>query len=326
MYERFFGLQRHPFTMTPDPGVLFLTSQHKEALVGLTYAILARKGFVVLSGDAGTGKTTILARLLEYLPSQRICTSVILNPTLTPTEFMELAMLDFGMTDIPQSKAQRIYRFQQFLVENYAAGKISALVVDEAHKLSPEVLEEIRLLSNFENAEHKLIQIVLLGQSELTDILNREDLRQLKQRIVVRLKLERLSAPDIAEYIQYRWDKAGSATPAPFPVDVVEKIANLSRGIPRLINAICDNALMLAFATSQSVVSAEHVQEAARDLELLEKKEPKAPAVLAAAPVAAEVATVSPAIVPLQSFERYGGAEDIRPSFWSRWIGKLGLA
>src|SRR4051794_11139366 len=162
MYERFFGLQKHPFSMTPDPGVLFMTSQHKEALVGLTYAILDRKGFVVLTGDAGTGKTTLLARVLQYLPAERICSSVILNPTLSPSEFLELAMLDFGITDISQSKAQRLYRLQDFLVRGYAAGRISTLVVDEAHKLSPGVLEEIRLLGNFENSDDKLIQVVLI--------------------------------------------------------------------------------------------------------------------------------------------------------------------
>jgi general secretion pathway protein A len=327
MYEQFFGLERHPFSMTPDPGVLFLTAQHREALAGLTYAILGRKGFVVLTGDAGTGKTTLLTRVLQYLPAQRIRSSVILNSTLSPAEFLEMAMLDFGLTDIPQSKAQRIFKLQQFLLSGYAAGQISALVVDEAHKLSPEVLEEIRLLGNFENANDKLIQILLIGQNELTDVLNREDLRQFKQRIAVRLRLEALSKEDVALYIQHRWTTAGGRQPAPFAPDVVDRIGACSRGIPRLINVICDNALMLAFAKSQSTVTLEHLHEAARDLDIAEPKpQPKAAEALIEAPATLELPSAPIAAARFRTLERYAGDPEARPSLWSRWVGKLGLA
>jgi general secretion pathway protein A len=324
MYEQFFGLERHPFNMTPDPAVLFLTAQHKEALAGLTYAILGRKGFVVLTGDAGTGKTTLLSRVLQYLPAQRIRSSVILNSTLSPAEFLEMAMLDFGLTEIPRSKAQRIFKLQQFLTTGHAAGQISALVVDEAHKLSPEVLEEIRLLGNFENAEDKLIQIILIGQNELTHVLNREDLRQFKQRVAVRLRLEALSKEEVGQYIQHRWTKAGGRQLAPFAPAVVERIGACSRGIPRLINAVCDNALTLAFAKGESTVTLEHLTEVARDLDLTEWKLP---------PQAAEAPIEAPALVELPpppmaaarfgTLERYGGYPEPRPSFWSRWSGKL---
>src|ERR1700733_1740666 len=175
MYTAFFGLTKMPFNMTPDPAFLFLTEQHREALAGLTYAILDRKGFLALSGMAGAGKTTLLAWVLEKLPVTKVRSSVILNPTLTPSEFLELAMLDFGLTDIPTSKAHRLWSLQKFLLAGQREGKVSVLIVDEAHKLSPEVLEEIRLLGNFECADEKLLQVVLIGQSELDEVLNRPD-------------------------------------------------------------------------------------------------------------------------------------------------------
>src|ERR1051326_3771523 len=150
MYKEFYGLARKPFNMTPDPAFLFLTEQHREALAGLTYAILERKGFLVLSGMAGSGKTTLLAWVLQKLPTSRVQTSVILNPMLTREEFLELAMLDFGLTDIPASKAQRLWILQKFLLQGKEAGKTNVLVVDEAHKLNVELLEEIRLLGNLE--------------------------------------------------------------------------------------------------------------------------------------------------------------------------------
>src|ERR1035438_3831032 len=176
MYNAFFSLRKKPFNMTPDPGFLFLTAKHREALVGLTYAILDRKGFAVLTGDAGTGKTTLLARLLQEVPAAKMQSSVILNPMLAPNEFLEMIMLDFGIPDIPESKARRIWKFHQFLLQGKRDGKVSVLIVDEAHKLTPELLEEIRLLGNFECADEKLLQVALIGQSELDDLLNRPDL------------------------------------------------------------------------------------------------------------------------------------------------------
>src|SRR5215472_8629790 len=186
MYHQFFGLRKDPFGMTPDPAFLYVTAAHREALAGLTYSILSRKGFVVLTGDAGTGKTTLLTRILQSIPPSRARFSVVLNPTLTPAEFLELALLDFGIGSIPASKAQRLLLLEEFLVKAREQKQVPVLVVDEAHKLPPDVLEEIRLLSNFEQAEAKLLQIVLAGQTELAAVLNRPDLRQLKQRIAVR--------------------------------------------------------------------------------------------------------------------------------------------
>lgn len=257
--------------MTPDPAFLFLTSAHREALAGVTYAILNRKGFVVLTGDAGTGKTTLLTRIFQSIPPARVCFSVVLNPTLTPAEFLELALLDFGITEIPASKAQRLTLLQQFLLEAHSKGQVAVLVVDEAHKLPPDVLEEIRLLSNFERAEAKLLQIVLAGQTELGEVLNRQDMRQLKQRIAMRLAIHPLSPTGVAHYITHRWEKAGATKPHPFHEDAVARIAEYSRGIPRLVNALCDNALMLAYAEGNASIVNTHIEEVAGDLDLLDR-------------------------------------------------------
>ncbi len=179
MYESFFHLQKSPFGMNPDPNCLFMTPSHREAFAGLLYGVSQRKGFIVMTGEAGTGKTSLLRALIKSSDAAKF--SVILTPRLNSDEFLELALLDFGVTDVPQSKSQRIYKLQEVLLE-LRLRQSSVLVVDEAHTLSPETLEEIRLLTNFETSEEKLLQIVLAGQNDLATTLNREDLRQLKQR------------------------------------------------------------------------------------------------------------------------------------------------
>jgi general secretion pathway protein A len=262
-----FGLRQDPFNLTPDPGFLYLTAQHREALVGLTYAILQRKGFIVMTGEVGTGKTTLLARVLQFLPATKLQFSIIQNPTLTPSEFLEMALLDFGLSDIPSSKAQRLWQLQNLILQGAREGKVSALVIDEAHKLSPELLEEIRLLGNFEHADRKLLQIVLAGQPELNDMLERDDLRQLKQRIMVRLEIGSLAPGEVDSYIQHRWVRAGG-TKAPFSEAAVDKIAKLSRSIPRLISSLCECALTLALGEGSVLVDCEQVEMAATDLHI----------------------------------------------------------
>jgi general secretion pathway protein A len=316
MYNGSFGLGKNPFNMTPDPAFLFLTAQHREALVGLTYGILQRKGFVVLTGEAGTGKTTLIARVLQSLPASRIQFSAIVNPTLTSSEFLESVLLDFGMTDVPASKAQRLWMLRHFLLQGQRENKISALIIDEAHKLSPDVLEEIRLLGNFEEADQKFLQILLVGQGELDDILNRDDLRQFRQRVAVRLFLGPLAATDVRQYIRHRWLRAGG-TEAPFSPESVSAIADASRGIPRVINALCDNALTLAYAEGASLVEARHVKAASADLVRQESASPD---------VAAEVPVPEPARVDsLNCLEHSNGASP-QPSGWRKWTGKLGFA
>ena len=267
MYNQAFGLRQNPFSLTPDPAFLFLTEQHREALAGLTYALLQRKGFAVLTGDAGTGKTTLLSRILRFIPSSRLQFSLIVNPTLTPSEFLELALLDFGLTEIPDSKARRLWLLQQLILQGHREGKVSALIVDEAHTVSHEVFEEIRLLGNFEEAEQKMLQILLVGQTELDEILDRQDLRQLKQRVEVRLSLKPLKPAEVGEYIRHRWLRAGG-TAHPFTAEAIEDIGYASSGIPRVINVLCDSALMAAFAAGASRVLGSHIREAAKDLDL----------------------------------------------------------
>ena len=326
MYTAFFGLAKKPFNMTPDPAFLYLTDQHREALAGLTYAILDRKGFLALSGMAGSGKTTLLSWVLQKLPVSQIQSSVILNPSLTPEEFLEMAMLDFGIPDIPESKARRIWKLHQFLLQGKQDGKISVLIVDEAHKLTPELLEEIRLLGNFECADEKLLQVVLIGQSELDEVLNRPDLWQLKQRLSIRLSLQPLAEAEVERYVQHRWTVAGGKTKPPFSPEAFSKLARWSKGIPRLINSICDSALVLAFADVAPCVGVDHVDEAARDLRLTIGK-PAAEASSPEAPRRPPVAAVAdpppiPGPVRLRTVERY----ETKRSFLGRWASRFGLA
>ncbi len=268
MYQAHFKLRKNPFAMTPDPNALFATAAHRDALAGLTYAVLDHKGFVVLTGDSGTGKTTVLSRMMRFMPPDRAVFSLVLNPSLDASEFLEAALLDFGLDDIPASKVHRLLLLQRLLTAAQADGKTCVLVVDEAHKLSIEVLEEIRLLTNFENSERKLLQIILSGQTELRELLNRDDLRQLKQRIALRFGLLPLARAEVADYIAFRWMKAGGERQPPFTPDAMDLIAAGSSGIPRLINSLCDNALVLAYGAGDGVVTAQHVGQAARDLDL----------------------------------------------------------
>ena len=327
MYTAFFGLAKKPFNMTPDPAFLFLTDQHREALAGLTYAILDRKGFLALSGMAGSGKTTLLSWVLQKLPVSQVQSSVILNPSLTPEEFLEMAMLDFGIPDIPDSKARRIWKLHQFLLQGKQDGKVSVLIVDEAHKLTPELLEEIRLLGNFECADEKLLQVVLIGQSELDEVLNRPDLWQLKQRLSIRLSLQPLAESEVERYVQHRWNVAGGKTAPPFSPAAVVKLAKWSKGIPRLINSICDSALVLAFADVASCVGPEHIDEAARDLRLTPGK-PAATAAKAETPERLPDTWANPEAphparpVMLRTVERY----EPKRSFLGRWASRFGLA
>jgi len=267
MHQQSFGLREAPFSITPDPKFVFLSPRHRNALAGLTFAILSRKRFILLTGDVGTGKTTLITTALEHLRAQRTRLGVILNPTLSAAEIVEATLSAFHITDIPGSKVQRLSMLQNLLESNDQQGIISTLIIDEAHKLQPDALEEIRLLGNLPS-----LQIVLVGQNELTEMLNREDLRALKQRIALRLLIEPLSTAEVEQYISYRWTRAGGPTPAPFSSEVVTLIARHSRGIPRLINTICDNAIMQALREQASLVSVKHIVEASASLDLVDQR------------------------------------------------------
>ncbi|HYP13945.1 MAG TPA: AAA family ATPase, partial [Bryobacteraceae bacterium] len=245
----------------------YMTSTHREALSGLRYATLAQKGFALLTGDAGTGKTTVISRLVASLPPQ-VKVFPIFNPVLQPDEFLEYLMLQMGIESIPVSKAQRLMMLQSYLQQADRNGEIPVLVIDEAHKLRLEVLEEVRLLGNFETGQKKSLQIVLAGQSELCELLNETTLRQLKQRIAVRLSLQALSAAQVSEYIAYRWQMSGATNAHPFSPQALAAIANFAKGIPRVVNAICDNALVLMVAESKPFVGEEMIVAVCGDLDL----------------------------------------------------------
>jgi general secretion pathway protein A len=322
MYNNFFGVLKAPFNLTPDPDFLYMTPQHREALAGLSYAILARKGFVVLTGTAGTGKTTLLTRIMLHL-APRVQCSVILNPTLSPAEFLEAVMLDFGLRDIPASKAQRLSKLHDFLWKAHHAGQISALIVDEAHKLSPAVLEEIRLLGNFESASEKFLQIALVGQSELDDLLNSADLWQLKQRIARRMAITPLSAEDVGPYIQHRWGIAGGKE-APFSTEAVACIGRATHRIPRLINVTCDNALIEAYADESARVEVRHVVGACQDLHLSAPVPGLSPPIPQRSPTPPALASApAPDVYPTKTLERYSVAAARRPSMLGRLRSKF---
>lgn len=321
MYNESFGLRKSPFSLTPDPTCLYLTEQHREALCGLTYAILQRRGFAVLTGEVGTGKTTLLARVLQFMPANRLQFSMILNPTMTASEFLESALMDFGVTDVPTSKARRIWILKDLLLRGEREGKVSALIVDEAHKLSAEVLEEIRLLGNFEESDQKFLQILLVGQSELNKTLARDDLRQLKQRIGLRMSLGPLAPMQVGEYMRHRWLRAGG-TELPFSREAIEDVAVVSKGIPRVINAVCDNALLAAFAEGSSQVRDKHVRAEAANLDLgeLPHREEKAVVHLSSLP-----AVAVPNYLQVTRSTLEPKSPEPKSSRWTRWASRLRL-
>jgi general secretion pathway protein A len=269
MYERFFELERNPFQMTADPHFLFLTPEHREALAGLAFTMLNRKGLVALIGEAGTGKTTLLKTALDEVPRTTAEVSVIDNPGLTPPELLESVLLGFGIGDIPAAKPHRLVRLRQYLLEVAASGRSAVLVIDEAHTLSSALLEEVRLLTNIETPGGKLLQIVLAAQPELEERLDAYELRQFKQRIAHRFLIKPLSPSEVDGYVRHRWHKAGGKHEAPFTEDALDYLVLYSGGIPRVINVLSDNALMLAFSESRAAVWPEDIVIAGKELTLL---------------------------------------------------------
>jgi general secretion pathway protein A len=267
MYEQFYNVRTNPFALTPDPEYLFLSDEQREAIASLMYAVLARRGFSVLIGDAGTGKTTLLRALMRSLPESRAAFSIVVNPTLSPAEFLRTCVADFGIETGESAKDALLSKLHRFLIEAHKDNKVAVLVVDEAQRLSPQLLEEVRLLTNFETDKEKLIQVILAGQDELADILDRHDLRQLKQRVSTRLHIKPLTAEAIAAYIRYRWTRCSTA-PVPFDAAAIAAIQGTSAGIPRLINSICENALIFGFAQGQRTIDAATITAVAADLHL----------------------------------------------------------
>src|SRR5437867_4136393 len=248
MYNAFFSLKESPFNLSPDPSFLYRSVQHEEALANLIYGVQSRKGFIVLSGEVGTGKTTMLECLRDFLNAQQITYASIFNSRLTPDQFFEMVAYDFDLRCSRTSKTEVLFALNQLLIERANMGRTTVLIIDEAHNLDWEVLEEVRLLGNLENRRGKLMQIILAGQQELDRKLEAPEYRQLKQRIALRCTLRGFSAQETVAYINTRMSRAGVKDQKLIGPALMEEIHFRAQGIPRLINAICDNLLLTAFA------------------------------------------------------------------------------
>jgi type II secretory pathway predicted ATPase ExeA len=268
MYKEFFGLRANPFNVNPDPRYLFLTRHTEEALACLTYGIQSRKGFVLLTGEVGTGKTTLINKLLEWLRAQQVPTAFIFNSRMNVPQFLDYMMADFGIPCDTRSKSQILMRLYNWLLERYRAGETAVLIVDEAQNLADEVLEEIRMLTNLETFTEKLLQIVLVGQTELEQKLKQPNLRQLRQRLTLRSKTHPLTLEETRSYIQQRLRIAGSSGQAIFDGEALTAIHRYSSGIPRIVNLICEHCLVSAFVDQQKMVGVGIVDAVARDFDL----------------------------------------------------------
>ncbi len=270
MYKAFYNLHRNPFEITPDPSFLFPTRKHNEALASLYYGVRRRKGFVVMTGEVGTGKTLLVRVLLKLLNSQQFAHAYVFNSRLAPGDFLRYIARDFGLTTTGKAIADLWMDVSAFLVTRHQKNLTTILVVDEAHHLSADVLEEIRLLTNLETTEGKLLQILLVGQPELDGKLDSFELRQLKQRIALRSHLEPLTEAETREYVIRRLYLAGAGSAAPliFSAEANSVIYHFSRGFPRLINTICENALINGYARRTQSISAAIVEEVADELRL----------------------------------------------------------
>jgi len=267
MYNSYFGFRESPFSVTPDPRFFYANTVYREAFVTLRYGIDAKKGFIAITGEVGTGKTTLLRKLLQTL-EDTVHSVFVFNTYLSFPELLELTLHDLGLSANGQSKPAMIQQLNDYLIEQLKLGHTVAILIDEAQNLTDEVLENLRLLSNLETDQEKLIQIVLMGQPELQAKLARPHLRQLKQRVALQCRLHPLKETEVEPYIDSRLQAIGYQGPALFHPEAIERIAFYSQGIPRLMNIICDNALLSAYAVSQRFVSAEMIEEVAHDLDL----------------------------------------------------------
>lgn len=269
MYKQFFGLNRNPFEISPDPFFYHPTPRHNEALANLHYGVGRRKGFIVITGEVGTGKTLLVRCLLSELRKGNIAFGYVFNPLLSTMEFFQYIMADLGLPYAGRTKTEILLDLNRFLIQRHARGLITALVVDEAQDLRPDLLEEIRLLTNLETSQQKLLQIVLLGQPELDRLLDSPELRQLKQRVALRCQLLPLSEEQTRSYVLSRLERAGAQPDAPvFTDDSLSTLHEYSRGIPRIINNLCENSMVSAFAREQKPVTADIIAEVAADFRL----------------------------------------------------------
>jgi putative secretion ATPase (PEP-CTERM system associated) len=302
MYERFYRLRERPFALTPDPDYLYPSKVHREALSYLRYGIESHAGFVVITGAIGSGKTTLLQTLLRGLDNQTTVARVM-NTLLDPRELIEAAMLDLGLNPTGKSKPAMLKEFGEFLVNERAAGRLVLLVIDEAQNLSLPALEEIRMLSNLETEKSKLVQIILVGQPDLRDKLDRPELEQLRQRITVSNHLQPLEADETARYINHRLSRASIGAPLEFPRAVTDRIHARSGGIPRLINVIADATLVFGYGEERCEIDEALIAEVIADLDETAVLGPRANAERHASVVPADPAAAgfsrTPATAPM---------------------------
>ena len=336
MYSEFYGLKENPFRLTPDPAFLYMTAHHREALSGLVYSACNRAGLTVLIGEAGTGKTTLLNALRGWLDNRQFVVGVFSNPTLNRAEFFDALLLQFGVPCSSPLKSRQLAALSEALAKRRSEGRRSVLIVDEAQRLSLELLEEIRLLLNLETTTEKLLEIIIAGQPELRDILRQPELRQLKQRVSCFCRLEPLTRQEVGEYLQHRLAQAGLPKQELFAADTIDLIAEYSHGIPRVISSLCDVALQTGFALQSRTITRAIVQEAAVDLDLAAPVPPPLPhtAVVAAlrtvpSPVTAMPTLVRPANshvgephrppMPLESYASRQGSLGFFAGLIERW-------
>jgi general secretion pathway protein A len=283
MYLQHFGLLRAPFEMTPDPAFLYLGESHQEGLATLVYGVRSRKGFVMLTGEVGTGKTTLLHALLSQL-DPNTAAAFVFNPRLGPLDFFRVLFDEFDIETPCTTKAEYLIAFNKFLIGRLERDHPTLLIVDEAQNLSPEMLEEIRLLSNLETPRSKLIQIMLVGQPELEAMLEKQELRQLRQRISLRFRLRPFDADEAEHYVQERLRLAGYTGKGIFKRSALRRLYYVTTGIPRLINVVCDGAMLLGYSRGQASIDTGEIDEVARDLGLMARKDDNASNAADAAP------------------------------------------
>jgi general secretion pathway protein A len=268
MYKAFFGLLTNPFNLSPDPSFLYRSAQHEEALANLIYGVQSRKGFILLTGEVGTGKTTMLECLRDHLDSHQTPFAFLFNSRMTPDQLFEMIAYDFDLDCRRDSKTEVLFALNNMLLDRANRNQTTALIVDEAQNLDWEVLEEIRLLGNLENRRGKMMQIILSGQPELEKRLEDQQMRQLKQRIALRCKLKPFRSEETAEYVASRLRRAGMREQTVFSDSLLLEIHQRTQGIPRLINLVCDNLMLTSFALESRVATVEMLDEVSRDLHL----------------------------------------------------------
>jgi general secretion pathway protein A len=266
MYNTFYEFKESPFNITPDPGFFFLSQRHQEALSSLVYGIQSKKGFIEITGEVGAGKTTICRCLLSML-DKSVRTALILNPHLSDIQMLRTIVQDFGVTAKGNTKKDLFDAFNRFLLEQLTLGNNVALIIDEAQNLKPVLLEQIRMLSNLETEKEKLLQIVLVGQPELRELLARDNMRQLRQRVAVRYHLTPLNLEEVIQYVQHRLKVAGASLSLKFSRTALEIIYRYSKGIPRVINIVCDKALLAGYVQQTFDINEGLVQQAIEEVE-----------------------------------------------------------